>query len=92
METVPRAYIESYMVLPDIDRGEVRFDFKFAGVFADEDVEVEIFDGERLVAKGGCDVGESLVVKLPDHFKLWSPDNPALYTFKAECGKDEFIG
>ena len=92
METVPRAYIESYMVLPDIDRGAVRFDFKFAGVFADEDVEVDIFDGERLVAKGGCDAGESLVVKLPDHFKLWSPDNPALYTFKAECGKDEFIG
>jgi hypothetical protein len=31
-------------------------------------------------------------VKLPDNFKLWSPDNPALYTFKARYGKDEVAG
>jgi hypothetical protein len=92
METVPRAYIESYRVLPDIDRGEVKFDFKLAGAIADDDVEIEIFDGGIKVAKGECGAGESLVVKLSDNFKLWSPDNPALYTFKARYGKDEVAG
>lgn len=52
-------------------------------VTADEGAEVEIYDGETLVAKGGA--GEFTI---PDA-KLWSAETPHLYTAVARRGGEE---
>ena len=52
-------------------------------VTADEGAEVEIYDGETLVAKGGA--GEFTI---PDA-KLWSAETPHLYTAVAKRGGEE---
>ena len=93
MEEVPETYIESYRVTPDIDKGEVAFTFKTVGEECDEDVRVAVFDANgKKVASGKADATERLVVKMPSDFKLWSPETPNLYTFKATFEKDAIEG
>lgn len=85
METVPETYIESYRVKPDIDAGTVCFEFKIAGA-AFNGCEVEV---EGKTAKTETD---AVTIKMPEGFKLWSPESPCLYTFTARCGKDVVKG
>ena len=93
MEEVAETYVESYKVTPDIDKGEVVFTFKTVGEEPDEDVKVEVFDADgKKVASGKADATKRLVVKMPVDFKLWSPETPNLYTFKAQFEKDAFEG
>ncbi len=93
MEEVPETYIASYRVTPEIDRGEVAFTFKPVGTDLEEDVEIDIFDATgRKVASGEADATRRLVVKMPADLKLWSPETPHLYTFRAKFGKDAFEG
>jgi beta-galactosidase/beta-glucuronidase len=44
-------------------------------------VEVRVFDGRRLVAKGKGVSGQEINIKMKD-LKLWTPDTPFLYDFK----------
>ena len=92
METVPETRIESFKVATDIDKGTVSFDFRTVG-FGDDEIEVSVYDaaGEE-VADGDGDVGKRLTLEMPKDFKLWSPDTPCLYTFKAKFGDDEITG
>ena len=93
MEEVAETYVESYKVTPDIDKGEVSFTFKTVGEELDEDVKVEIFDADgSKVASGKADATQRLVINMPKDFKLWSPESPNLYTFKAKFEKDAFEG
>ena len=92
METVPETYVESYKCTTDIDKGVVNFSFKIAGSDPDEEVEMEIFDGDKCIASADEDGNKTLTVKMPKGFKLWSPESPNLYTFKVKCGKDAFSG
>ena len=92
METVPAQHIEGYKVVADIDKGTVAFDFAVSGL-GDGEVEVTVFDAEgREVADEEADLGERLTVEMPKGFRLWSPEDPYLYTFTAKCGKDEIRG
>lgn len=97
LEQVPKTWIESYNVIPDIDNGKVDFVFNVKGVDPSEDVEIEIFDSASektsvVIAKGEGDGGERFSVKMPKSFRLWSPEEPNLYNFKAKCGSDEIRG
>ena len=93
MEEVAETYVESYKVTPDIDKGEVTFTFKTVGEELDEDVKIDIFDVDGgKVASGKADATKRLVIKMPKDFKLWSPESPNLYTFKAKFEKDAFEG
>lgn len=97
LEQVPETWIESYNVIPDIDNGKVDFIFNVKGADQNEDVEVEIFDccsekSSVVVAKGEGDGGERFSVKMPKAFRLWSPEEPNLYNFKAKCGDDVIRG
>jgi hypothetical protein len=92
METVPQSYVESCKIVSDIDRGEVKFDFKIVGCDLDEDVEIEIFDGDKKIAGKEGNVGSPVVVRMPAGFRLWSPSSPNLYTFKARYGNDSVTG
>ena len=92
METVPESYIESYKCTTDIDNGVVRFDFKVAGPETDEDVKIDIYDGDVRVASAEKDADKPVTVKMPAGFKLWSPESPNLYTFKVRYERDAFTG
>ena len=92
METVPETHVESYKCTTDIDKGVVSFNFKIAGSDFDEEVEVEVFDGDKRIVSADEDGDKTLTVKMPKGFKLWSPESPNLYTFKVKCGKDAFSG
>ena len=93
MEEVPANYVDSYRAVPDIDKGEVAFTFKTVGNDPGEDVKIEVFDAEgNSVAKAKNDAPKGVKVKMPKDFKLWSPESPYLYTFKATFKKDAFTG
>ena len=92
METVPETYIESYRCVTDIDRGEVRFDFKVVGRELDEEVEIDVFDGDTRIASVEKDINKPVTVRMPRGFKLWSPESPNLYTFKVRYERDSFSG
>ena len=102
METVPETYIADYRVTPDIDKGEVKFAVDVKGpravskcwLFGDccESVELDVFDGCEKVSSTSFTPDENGVAKLPEGFKLWTPETPNLYTFKMRYGKDEVEG
>ena len=90
IETVPAVHIAGYKVTPDIDKGEVRFEFDVAGGFAKPEVRVSVLhDGGNAAATTKDGVA---IVKMPSGYKLWSPESPALYDFTATCGSDEIKG
>ena len=91
LETVPAVHIANYKVTPDIDKGEVRFEFDVkGGGFAKPEVSVSVLcDGGNAAATTKDGVA---IVKMPTGFKLWSPESPALYDFTAKCGSDEVKG
>jgi len=92
METVPAQYIKSYKVVTDIDKGVARFKFHVSGS-TDEDIDVTVVDAAGVeVAEEDGEASDEIVVKMPKDFRLWSPESPSLYIFKATCGKDEISG
>ena len=93
LETVPETYVADYNVVPDIDAGTVRFTFETVGTKRDEEVEIEVFDANgRKVAEGEADAQAGVTVRMPKDYRLWSPEEPNLYAFKAKFEKDAFTG
>ena len=94
MENVPAKYISSYRVTTDIDKGEAVFTFAVAGLEYGDSAEgrIEVDLGGGKTASASFRPGERAVVKMPAGFKLWSPESPDLYDFKARFGKDEIKG
>ena len=91
METVPESYIEDYSVTVDLAQATATFAFKVAGRRIG-DIALDIFDGGRKIGGAMVDPDGKGCVKLPPDFRRWTPDSPALYTFKARYGKDEIGG
>ena len=87
LERVPEVHIKSYNVIPDVDNSTVRFEFQTSGAAA---VEVQVYGVEATPRHVGT-AGAVLEVEIPDA-KLWSPEEPNLYHFKAMCGKDIVTG
>ena len=87
MERVPEKYIRGYKIVTDIDRETVEIGFDIAG---EGDVEVKV-DG---LSSEHRSIGASdhvVEVRVPNA-KLWSPEEPNLYHFKATFGKDVVTG
>ena len=90
MERVPENYIKGYRVVTDIDKETVKIEFDLVG---NGEVEVKIYEvvGKTFTAPRGEGAAGTVVVKIPDA-KLWSPEEPNLYHFKATFGKDVVSG
>ena len=86
MERVPESYIEDYTVVTDIDRGIARLAFKVAGPKADG-LSVTLHE-TGAAAKVSGNVAEFSI----SDAKLWRPEEPNLYHFKATYGKDVVTG
>ena len=92
-ETVPETYVADFNVVPDIDAGTVRFTFDTVGPGRDGLVAVEVMDADgRPVAKAEAESQKGVTVGMPRGFRLWSPEIPYLYSFRAKLGDDVFTG
>ena len=82
LEPVGKKHIEDLRILPDIDRNVLSVDAKVIGRCTSDMVEVNVYDGDKLVAVGKSINNEPVEVAMPADSKLWSPDSPFLYTLK----------
>ena len=92
LESVPETRIAGYRVVPDIDAKKVTFDFEIDGPEHGAEIVVSVLDQERLVATDRGQVSRGVTIPLPDDCKLWSPESPNLYSFKAIYGEDLITG
>ena len=93
LETVPEKHIADYFVSTDIDAGTVSFTFTVDGLkYGDgERGTIEVSAGS-VSLRGKFTPGESVTLKMPENFKLWSPEEPNLCNFTAKFGKDAVRG
>ena len=93
MESVPETWIERFNAIPDIDAGKVTFSFEVNGEEPRAEVEVEVKDLDgKVVARGKGRGGRRFEIAMPKGFRLWSPEEPNLYRFAAQCGEDRVDG
>ena len=82
MEPVAGKHIENLRITPDIDRNMLTVKAELNKACPSDFVEVNVYDGNQLVATGKSINAEPVEVSMPRNAKLWSPDSPFLYTLK----------
>lgn len=86
IEEVPRDYIESVKLTPDIDRDEINIEINYTGSPSDEMAAIVLDYGDVIgagkFADGKC------TIKL-NKYECWSPENPKLYDLKIVAGEDQ---
>lgn len=87
LEPVAAQYIASLKTTPDIDNNSVKVEVAANTASADK-VEVKVFDGRNLVAKGAALNGVPVELAMPANARLWSPDSPFLYNMEVTLYKD----
>jgi beta-galactosidase/beta-glucuronidase len=90
MEEVPEQHIESYKVVTDIDKGEVRIEVEKRGG-GGQRMSISAFDGDRKIGEFTPLSTSTFSLHL-DSFECWTPENPKLYEFSAKCGADAIRG
>ena len=100
LEPVAEASIQSYVPVAEIGRSSLTFDVDVAGAKSGDTVEVKVREGAvgfnpensvsgGLLAMSSSPVGKKLVVTLNGlDVKLWSPDNPYLYSVEILLKRD----
>jgi len=87
IEPVPRAYIDSLKIVPDIDQGHVRITVSTKGVAGEATVQATVLDDSKAIATAKGTTGDTLALPIPDA-KWWSPDSPFLYELNVTLMKD----
>lgn len=82
MEPVADKHIEDLRITPDIDARQLTVQARLNAVSPSHLLEVQVYDGNRLVASGKSINQSPVQVEMPQDTKLWSPDSPFLYTLK----------
>ena len=82
MEPVAGKHIKNLRITPDIDRNLLTVRAELNSACPSDFVEVNVYDGNQLVATGKSINAEPVEVSMPRNAKLWSPDSPFLYTLK----------
>lgn len=82
LEPVAGKHIENLRITPDIDRHLLTVKAELNTNSTSDFVEVNVYDGNQLIAAGKSINGEPVEVAMPENAKLWSPDSPFLYTLK----------
>jgi beta-galactosidase/beta-glucuronidase len=81
LEPVAGQYIQTLKITPNIDNGTLKIEAEKNTSSPADLLEVKVFDGTQPVAVGksiGC---QAVEIAIPDA-KLWSPDDPFLYTLQ----------
>ena len=87
LEPVAAQHIAHLKTTPDIDKKTVKVDVA-TNVCSPDKVEVKVFDGKNLVAKGAALNGVPVELTMPEDVKLWSPESPSLYDMEVTLYKD----
>ena len=84
---VAAQHIAHLKTTPDIDKKTVKVEVT-TNVCSPDKVEVKVFDGKNLVAKGAALNGVPVELTMPEDVKLWSPESPSLYDMEVTLYKD----
>ena len=84
LEPVSEHYITDLRITPDIDRHTLTVAPALSCAAHADMAVVNVYDGATLVASAKSINGEPLKVNMPADARLWSPDDPFLYTLKVE--------
>lgn len=79
LEPVPEQSIVALKTTPDIDKKQLTVEVATDQKRRADKIEVKVFDGKQLVAKGASLNGTPVEISMPADAKLWSPDAPSLY-------------
>ena len=82
LEPVAEKHINNLRIVPDIDRNILTVSACMSGTTCSDMLEVQVFDGSKLVATGKSINHEAVEIDMPADRKLWSPKSPFLYTLK----------
>jgi len=87
LEPVPQTYIESIVIVPDIDKGEVRITANVVGDSAGTGLAAKVA-GKGFAGAAASSAGNKLTIKMVDA-RLWSPEAPYLYDATVSIGSDD---
>ena len=87
MEPVAPQHIGRLRITPDIDRRILSVGAETTGCSAGTLLEVEVYDGDVLVASGKSINAQPVDIRMPEDMKLWSPDSPFLYDLKVRLSE-----
>lgn len=87
LEPVAEQHITRLKTTPDIDRKVIEVEVGTNTASTDK-IEVKVFDGKTLVAKGAAINGWPVELAMPADAKLWSPESPFLYDMEVTLYKD----
>ena len=79
LEPVPAQSITNIKTTPDIDLNKLTVEVATDEKKLSDKIEVKVFDGKELVAKGVSINGIPVEIAMPAGVKLWSPESPSLY-------------
>ena len=79
LEPVPAQSITNIKITPDIDLNKLTVEVATDEKKLSDKIEVKVFDGKELVAKGVSINGIPVEIAMPADVKLWSPESPSLY-------------
>ena len=82
LEPVAEQHIGSLRITPDIDRRTLSIEADTRGCTSGTLLEVEVYDGQSLVAAGKSINAQPVEIRMPEDMKLWSPESPFLYDLK----------
>ena len=91
LEPVTARHIEDLRITPDIDQHLLTVKAHLNMRPPSDLIEVNVYDGNQLVATGKSINDEAVVIPTPEDAKLWSPDFPFLYTLKVMLKSDNKI-
>jgi hypothetical protein len=78
MEPVQESYIASWRSVTDIETGSVTFSAEVINP-ANNRLNISILSNDGLIANGSGNCSDNITVNIPEP-KLWTPDNPYLYS------------
>ena len=79
LEPVSKAYIEDVYTIPDIDNGRIRFNITGKNLTGSYQMNLVIKNKEQIITDTTVPFQNTLVLSVPEA-KLWTPENPQLYS------------
>ncbi len=87
LEPVPAQSITNIKTTPDIDLNKLTVEVATDEKKLSDKIEVKVFDGKELVAKGVSINGIPVEIAMPAGVKLWSPESLLCMIWRSACSK-----